>query len=209
MNCVHIITPVKDSIELTLQTAKAIMESDIKTPFKYTIYNDFSSDKNTLILQQASQDMGFELVNLADITTTPSPNYLLVLHVAQKRAIAENAGLLIIESDVIVKKDTIQSLIDGADERPDCGFAASATVDENGDLNYPYLFAKGKENSVFAETKHCSFCCTLLSLDFLKSFDFEQLDPAKNWHDVTISRQSLKNGFKNYVFTNLDRKSVV
>ena len=47
MKCIHIITPVKDSIELTLQTVDAIMASDVKTPFTYTVYNDFSTEENT------------------------------------------------------------------------------------------------------------------------------------------------------------------
>ena len=54
MKCIHIITPVKDSIELTLQTVDAIMASDFKTPFTYTIYNDFSTEENTARLQEAS-----------------------------------------------------------------------------------------------------------------------------------------------------------
>ena len=58
--------------------------------------------------------MGFELVNLSEITSHPSPNYLLVLQMAQEKAIAAEAGLLIVESDVIVKKHTLQSLFDGA-----------------------------------------------------------------------------------------------
>ena len=41
MKCIHIITPVKDSIELTLQTVEAIVASDFQTPFTYTVYNDF------------------------------------------------------------------------------------------------------------------------------------------------------------------------
>ena len=39
--------------------------------------------------------------------------------------------------------------------------------------------------------------------NFLKAFDFHQLNPEKNWHDVTVSHQSLKEGFKNYLFTTL------
>ena len=39
MKCIHIITPVKDSIELTLQTVEAIVASDFQTPFTYTVYN--------------------------------------------------------------------------------------------------------------------------------------------------------------------------
>lgn len=203
MKCIHVITPVKDSIELTLQTAEAIMASDIRTPFTYTIYNDFSTEENTARLEEASGKMGFTLVNLADLTDHPSPNYLLVLQTAQQQAIAAEAALLIVESDVVVRKDTLQALFDGAQERKDCGIAAAVTVDEKGEINYPYLFAKGRENQVFPEKKHCSFCCSLLTTAFLRSFDFHQLDPEKNWHDVTISHQSLKNGFKNYLFTTL------
>lgn len=203
MKRIHIITPVKDSIELTLQTAEAIMASDIKTPFTYTIYNDFSTAENTAKLREASEKLGFELINLSDVTEHPSPNYLLILQMTQQRAIAEEAGLIIVESDVVVRRNTLQDLFYGAVKREDCGIAAAVTVDENNNINYPYLFAKGHENQVFPEKKHCSFCCSLLTLNFLRTFDFHQLDPEKNWHDVTISHQSLKEGFKNYLFTTL------
>lgn len=203
MKCIHIITPVKDSIELTLQTIEAVMSSDFKSPFVYTVYNDFSTEENTAKLQNASKRLGFELVNLSDITKHPSPNYLLVLQMAQERALLAEAGLLIVESDVLVRKNTLQALFDGALEREDCGIAAAVTVDENGVINYPYQFAQGRENMVYAEKRHCSFCCSLLTLNFLCKFDFHQLDPEKNWHDVTISHQSLKDGFKNYLFTTL------
>lgn len=203
MKQLHIITPVKDSIELTIQTIEAILTSDITVPYTYFVYNDFSSEENTARLKEASQKMGFELVNLSDLTDHPSPNYLLILQRAQQKAIEAEAGLLIVESDVVVKKDTLQSLFDGALERTDCGIAASVTVDEKGEINYPYLFAKGNENRIYPEKKHLSFCCSLLSLRFLKAFDFHQLDPKKNWHDVTISHRSLKEGFTNYLFTSL------
>lgn len=203
MKCLHIITPVKDSIDSTLETVKAIMNSVITVPFQYTIYNDFSTEENTHRLEAASRELGFRLVNLADITDHPSPNYLLVLQKAQEEAIAAEAGLLIVESDVVVRPDTLQALFDGALARPDCGIAASVTVDDNGDINYPYLFAKGKENRIYPEKKHLSFCCSLLSLAFLRKFDFHNLNPEKNWHDVTISHQSLKEGFTNYLFTSL------
>lgn len=203
MKCLHIITPVKDSIDSTLETVKAIMNSVITVPFRYTIYNDFSTEENTRRLEAASRELGFRLVNLSDITDHPSPNYLLVLQKAQEEAIAAEAGLLIVESDVVVRPDTLQALFDGALARPDCGIAASVTVDDNGDINYPYLFAKGKENRIYPVKKHLSFCCSLLSLAFLRKFDFHNLNPEKNWHDVTISHQSLKEGFTNYLFTSL------
>ena len=71
MKCIHIITPVKDSIDSTLETAKAILGSDIKVPYTYTIYNDFSTEENTKRLEEASKELGFRLVNLTDLTDHP------------------------------------------------------------------------------------------------------------------------------------------
>ena len=203
MKCIHIITPVKDSIDSTLDTVRAIMSSNIKVPFTYTIYNDFSTPENTLRLEEASKEYGFQLVNLSDLTDHPSPNYLLVLQKTQQEAIEAEAGLLIVESDVTVQPNTLQSLFDGAIERKDCGMAAAITTDESGAINFPYLYAKGRKPKVYDEKKRFSFCCTLLTLDYLKAFDFHQLDASKNWFDVTISHESLNKGFHNYLFINL------
>lgn len=203
MRALHILTPVKDSIELTIETIRAIAESELTVPYTYTVYNDFSTDENTRKLQKLSEELHFRLVNLADVTDHPSPNYLLVLQMAQKEAIEADAGLLIVESDVVVKKDTLQRLYDGAREMDHCAIAAAVTVDENGEINYPYLYAKGDEGKVLPEKKHCSFCCSLLTPDFLRAFDFHNLDSGKNWFDVTISHKALSLGFKNYLFTTL------
>lgn len=203
MKKIHIITPVKDSIELTLATVRAITSSTFSTPFQYWVYNDFSTPENTALLQDASVEYGFTLVNLSEITDHPSPNYLLVLQMAQEKALAEEAALCIVESDVVVKPHTLQSLFDEASKRTDCGIAAAVTVDGEGRINYPYLYAQGRENQAFATRKHVSFCCSLLTLDLLCGYSFKELNPEKNWHDVTISHQSLKRGFRNYLFTSL------
>ena len=173
MKRIHVVTPVKDSIELTIQTARAIMSSLTRVPFTYTIYNDFSSEENTIILQRESESLGFELINLCDYTQTPSPNYLLVLQMIQKRAIKENADIIIIESDVVVKENTIESLHRFSNRVEKCGIAASVTVDEKGEINFPYLYAKGKENSEFQTNKRLSFCCSLLTNEFIKTYDFK------------------------------------
>lgn len=203
MKCLHIITPVKDSIDFTLETIKAVLDSELKVPFTYTVYNDFSTEENTKRLEKAAKEAGFRLVNLDEITDHPSPNYLLVLQRSQQEALADDAGLLIVESDVVVKKDTLQGLFEGALRQERCGIAAAVTVDEKGEINYPYLHVRGKEGQVYADKKHCSFCCSLLTSDFLKAFDFHQLDASKNWFDVTISHEALQGGFQNYVFANL------
>lgn len=203
MNKLHIITPVKDSIELTIETARAIMDSKIDIPFVYTIYNDFSTPENTKILEEESQKMGFELINLSDFTNHPSPNYLLVLQMAQKKAIAENAALLIVESDVIVKPDTAQTLVNGIEilDRP--GMIAAVTVDEKGEINFPYLYARSRKPGIYSEKKRLSFCCTLLTTDLLSAYDFNKLNPEKSWFDVTISHESLNEGYINYLYTSL------
>ena len=203
MKCLHVLTPVQDSIDFTLETIEAIMQSEVTVPFTYTVYNDFSTEENTRRLEEASRRYGFRLINLSDVTSHPSPNYLLVLQMAQQEALAADAGMLIVESDVVVKKDTLQSLFNGAAERGDCAIAAAVTVDETGAINYPYLHAKGNEGKIYPEKKHCSFCCSLLTPKFLQTYDFHQLDPAKNWYDVTISHEALKKGFRNYLFANL------
>ena len=122
---------------------------------------------------------------------------------AQKRAIEENAAIVIVESDVIVEKHTLQKLFDETLSRTDCGLAASVTVDEAGEVNYPYEYAKRREQKVYNEKKHFSFCCTMISLKLLKAFDFNQLSTKKHWHDVTVSHASLKLGFNNYLFLDL------
>lgn len=203
MHPLHIITPVKDSIDTTMDTIRAVMASDLSAPHTYTIYNDNSTPENTARLEAAAREMGFRLVNLADLTDTPSPNYLFVLRMAQREALAAGAALCIVESDVTVRPDTLSRLYAEAAARPDCGIAASVTVDEQGEINYPYLYARGRENQVIDNRKHQSFCCSLLTPALLSRFDFETLNPEKNWFDVTISHESLACGLKNYLFTTL------
>lgn len=201
MKQLSVITPVKDSIELTLKTIEAIMTSSCPIPFSYTVYNDFSTPENTLRLQEAAEKWGFRLVNLSDLTDHPSPNYLLVLQMAQREALEQDAGLLIVESDVVVKPTTLHALYAAASELDDCGMVASVTVDEAGQINFPYLYAKKRPQQAFSTRKRFSFCCTLLHPRFLQAFNFQRLDPTKHWFDVTISHASLQLGFKNYLFT--------
>lgn len=195
----HIITPVKDSIASTLETARAVLASRLSEPHTYTLYNDFSTPENAQRLEAAAREMGFRLVNLSDLTDHPSPNYLLVLRRERERCLAEGASLLIVESDVVVGPDTLQSLADEARARADAGIVAAATVDDEGHINYPYLFVKDKREAVIDTRRHCSFCCSLLTPALLTKVDFGELDDAKNWFDVTISHLSLESGLHNYI----------
>lgn len=203
MPFLHIVTPVKDSIDSTLDTIRAVLASHLEVPFRYTVYNDFSTPENTRRLETAACELGFELVNLADLTSHPSPNYLLVLQTVQAEALQHGGCVCIVESDVTVRPDTLQQLYDGATARPDCGIAASVTVDARGRINYPYLYAQSYADEVVDVKKHCSFCCSLLTPALLAACPFTKLDSEKNWFDVTISHDSRAAGLHNYLFTNL------
>lgn len=203
MDKINIITPVKDSLDTTLQTIQNIMQSETTVGFEYTIYNDFSTEQTTEVLQFESDKQGFTLVNLQEITTHPSPNYLLVLQTAQKKAIADGNHLLIIESDVIVEKDTIEKMYNYSKRLNHVGMIAAVTTDIKKQINFPYLFAQKFETGVVNTRKRLSFCCTLLTNEFLKSFDFDELNPEKSWYDVFISHKSIELGFNNYLITSL------
>jgi hypothetical protein len=203
MRGIQVITPVKDSIDLTLGTIRAVLKSDGVPSLSYTVYNDFSKAENTLRLEQAAVEYGFGLVNLSRLTTHPSPNYLLILQEAQRAALARQTALCIVESDVVVQQDTIRQLVEGAQLRQDCGLAAAVTVDDEGMVNYPYLYARKLKKEPCTTQNHLSFCCTLMTEKFLQRYDFGELDAKKSWYDVSISRQSLRLGFKNYLFPNL------
>lgn len=202
MKCLHIITPVKDSIDSTLETLRAVLASPLNIPHTYTLFNDNSTPENTARLHAEAEKLGVKVVDLADLTDHPSPNYLFVLRHCQQQALQDEAGLLIVESDVTVKPHTLQGLVDGMLQHDDCGIAAAVTVDADERVNYPYLYAK-KWSGVVDSRKHCSFCCSLLSPKLLATYDFQQLDDTKNWFDVTISHESLKAGLHNYLFCNL------
>ena len=198
-----IITPVKDSIDHTVRTMEAVVQSELDVPHRYVVFNDNSTPENTARLHTEATRLGVEVVDLATLTDHPSPNYLFVLRRCRKEALADDAGLLIVESDVTVQRDTLQKLFDGATARPNCGIAAAVTVDEEGKINYPYLYARGKEAQDYDCKKHCSFCCSLLTPALLKACDFDRLDDSKNWFDVTISHDSLAAGLHNYLFCSL------
>ena len=194
----HIITPVKDSISTALLTIKHIMASS-EADYSYTVYDDNSSPETQAILRKESVEKGFNLIHIHDLTDHPSPNYLLVLQHAQQMALADNCSLLIVESDVIVNESTINQLLNLNKSLPKPGMIAAVTTDENGKVNFPYLYASGYSTTTLPTMKRLSFCCTLLNKEFLAKYDFNGLKPEKNWYDVFISRQSIAEGFTNYL----------
>jgi hypothetical protein len=192
-----VITPVKDSLISTIETIRSIKKSGGN--YHYCIFNDFSSDETTNELKTLSIQYDFELINLSEITDTPSPNYRLVLQMAQQKALEQAVPLIIIESDVEVKSNTIEELISHYKSLPGCGMVASITRDNDGKINFPYLNFKSVNKEVVKTRHSLSFCCTLLAVELLKQYDFKMLSAEKHWYDVAISRKSLQLGLNNYL----------
>lgn len=197
MNEAIVITPVKDSLVTTTETIISVLQSD--GDFTYCIYNDFSSDETTEKLKFLSTTHKFELINLAEITNTPSPNYRLVLQMAQKKALSLGLPLIIVESDVEVKPNTLSELVKQSSHLNNCGMVASVTTDTEGKINFPYLNFR-KTKSAVVKTRHSlSFCCTLLTPALLTQYNFDELSSDKHWYDVSISRKSISLGLNNYL----------
>jgi len=192
-----VITPVKNSPETTEKTIDAICQSE--ADIEYFVYNDFSDRHTRNVLEQLHEKYKFNLVHLEEITENPSPNYKLVLEMAQTLALKKNLPLIIIESDVIIKTDTIKKLVELNTEKTKPGLIGAITTDENGNYNFPYNFEKIKSQKTIKTYHSLSFCCTLLSPKFLNVFDFKDLSQKKDWFDVSISRQSKKLGFNNFL----------
>lgn len=192
---VHIIMPVKDSLETAEHAIRAIVASG----HTLTVYDDHSTAENAARLDALQAELGIAIVHISAHTDHPSPNYRWVLMDAQKTCLENGQDLVIVESDVTVRPDTIDKLKVESQktkvERP-VGLVAAVTVDEQGKINFPYEYAKGRTQDGECK-KRLSFCCTLLTKAFLQAYDFAQLDPEKNWYDVFISHQARQLGFVN------------
>jgi hypothetical protein len=200
LNTLLIITPVKDSVDIALKAVSFISQYGKEYPF--TVYNDRSLPENREILE-INRELGYELINIEDVVETPSPNYRFTLIDARQKALEMNAHLLIVESDVFVKPETIDRLLYLAETEERCGMVAAITTDESGQINFPYNHIS-KDSSGIIETKHrVSFCCTLLTNTLLKEVDFNQLSTEKHWYDVQISKTSRNLGYRNLIDTDL------
>ena len=187
---VNIIIPVKDAVEMAEQAIRSIVDSGRKL----TVYDDYSTPETVERLDTLKQELGIEVVHIREHFDHPSPNYRWVLIDAQRWCLEAGEHLVIVESDVLVRPDTIDSLLVNATEGT--GLIAAVTCDEDGKINFPYEYARRIAKDGVC-TKRLSFCCTLLTKAFLQAYDFALLDPKKDWYDVHISRVSRQMGFEN------------
>lgn len=203
--------PVKDSIDTTKESVSCI----INASHTLTIYNDYSTPECTQELEALATELGFKLINLSEVVNHPSPNYQYVLQDAQKEAIRKNSHLVIIESDVFITTGTLEKLAEQVKAKT--GMVAAVTHDENGEINFPYNYLNKRKTylkhhledlrqqtnkQIIQAKKRLSFCCTLLSNEFLNAYDFKELDSEKNWYDVFISKKARELGFTNLIMLN-------
>lgn len=187
---VYIIMPVKDS----MATAEVAIRAIVASGHTLTVYDDFSSAENAAKLDSLASELDIQVVHVIERFNHPSPNYRWILIEAQRQCVAKGVNLVIVESDVIVGSSTIRNMC--AAVKPQTGMVAAVTTDQNGTINFPYEYARKLKTDGVCK-KRLSFCCSLLTLELLQAYDFEQLDPKKNWYDVTISHASQQFGFTN------------
>lgn len=192
-----VITPVKNSLENTLATIKSIKNSN--NDFLYFVYDDFSDEEVSTALKTNATQLGYNYIHLSSLTNTPSPNYKIVLQDAQKKALELQLDLIIVESDVEVKQETLTNLVAFKNSNPNTGMVGAVTVDYENQVNFPYLKFKGEKHEVINTNRSLSFCCTLLSNAYLQDFSFLDLDNSKDWYDTVISHKATELGFSNYV----------
>lgn len=192
-----VITPVKDSLETTKLVLEAV--SKAKGDFKYLVYNDFSKKETKQYLEDNKEILNYSVVHIEEITNHPSPNYHLVLQLAQEIAVRADVPLIIIESDVIIKENTINELITMNRRLKKPGLIGAITVNRQGIYNFPYASEKKTKKGIIETNRSLSFCCTLISTPYLKAYNFKDLSDKKDWFDIFISRQAKRFGFRNYL----------
>ena len=169
----------------------------------YYIFNDFSEPETEDYLEQHQQQFNYRLINLRDYVETPSPNYRTVLIMAQKMAIDKETDLVIVESDVSVQPNTVENLMNYARSRESLGMVAAITTDEKGNINFPYNHISATDPDIIDTKRSLSFCCTLLTNQYLNAFDLSQLQEDKDWYDVHISKKSRSLGFSNLLIKSM------
>ena len=133
----HIIMPVKDSIEIAERAIRAIVASG----HTVCVYDDNSLQENAERLDQIAKEKSIQVVHISDLTDHPSPNYRLVLQMAQEEALDKGKHLVIVESDVIIQPDTLNRMLAKVEEG--VGMVAAVTIDENGE--YKQIYRKYNE----------------------------------------------------------------
>jgi hypothetical protein len=197
-----LITPVKDSLKTTREVIHSLRSHNTDIP--YFIFDDYSSRETKRWLEENSDRYAYKIISLEKHVRKSSPNYRTTLIMARKMALENYSHLAIVESDVYANHEMITSLNQLAEELTDAGLVGAVTVDNSGEINFPYNYATAIDKPlIFASAKSVSFCCTILTNQLLQKFDFNELPQNMDWFDVYISKKSRQMGFSNYVVKSL------
>src|SRR5690606_17248449 len=131
--------------------------ANCRSKVHHIVYNDFSTKETRRLLEESRAEYHFELIHLEDITNNPSPNYKLVLKDAQARALKRNVSFIIVESDVKVKEDTFERMLNFETTHRESGLIGAITIDEAGDINFPYLKFKNEKEEIIRTKRSLSF----------------------------------------------------
>lgn len=197
-----VITPVKDSLKTVRQVIHSLRSENKEIP--YYIFDDYSSRETRLWLEANSSGYKYNIISLSKHVKKSSPNYRTTLILARKMALENETNLAIVESDVFATPKIILELNRLAEELPEAGLIGAVTIDNSGEINFPYNYATAIDKPlIFASAKSISFCCTILTKSLLERFDFNELPKNNDWFDVCISKKSRQMGFNNYVVKSL------
>lgn len=176
------------------------MESDILVPFTYTVYNDFSTEENTHRLEEAARQWNFVWSTYQTWPTTPLPT-IYWCYKQHKRSHRSRCRITDCGIGCYCQKNTLQSLYNGALQQNNAELQQLwQPMKRRNQLPLPTR--QGTENQVYPE-KSIAASAVHYSPRTAESIWLQTLDPSKNWYDVTISHESLKRGFQNYLFTTL------
>jgi hypothetical protein len=197
-----LITPVKDSLKTTREVIQSLRSENSEIP--YYIFEDYCSRETRRWLEENSARYTYKIIYLDKHVRKSSPNYRTTLIMARQMALENDSHLAIVESDVYADHETIESLTRITEELTDAGLVGAVTVDNSGEINFPYSYATAIDKPlIFASAKSVSFCCTILTNQLLQKFDFNELPHKMDWFDVYVSKKSRQLGFSNYVVKSL------
>lgn len=111
---------------------------------------------------------------------------------AQQKAREYRVPLILIESDVVIRPNTITGLLEVTRQAVRPGLIGVITVNEQGEFNFPYSNVRKEATSWSETSRSLSFCCTLISCEFLDVYDFKEL-PLKKTGSTFISADSPEN----------------
>ena len=122
MTTLSVVIPTFNTAAMTLQCVRAVLDTE---PFEVIVVDDGSTDGTTLLLSRE---------NVRVIRLDVNHGFAF----AANRGVAEARGqiILLLNSDAIVERDALQTLVTAFDEDPRLGVAGAQLLNEDGTLQW-------------------------------------------------------------------------